>query len=102
MKSGRNEALLADLALVGVTAARGSTVVVNRPVIDVAPPLVFLVIRFALAAAVLFLLAHGRPRTPHLVRDGAVIGVLLAFGIGFQILGQVFTTASKAAFVTGL
>jgi drug/metabolite transporter (DMT)-like permease len=102
MSAKKDEALLADLALVGVTAAWGSTFVVNRLVIDVAPPLVFLVIRFALAAGVLFLLARGRPTTPHLVRDGAVIGALLSVGIGFQILGQEFTTASKAAFVTGL
>jgi drug/metabolite transporter (DMT)-like permease len=102
MSAKKDEALLADLALVGVTAAWGSTFVVNRLVIDVAPPLVFLVIRFALAAGVLFVLARGRPTTPHLVRDGAVIGALLSVGIGFQILGQEFTTASKAAFVTGL
>jgi drug/metabolite transporter (DMT)-like permease len=96
------EALLADLALVGVTAAWGSTFVVNRLVLDQAPPLLFLVIRFSLAAGVLAFLARRRPRTPHLARDSAFIGILLSFGIGFQMLGQVFTTASKAAFVTGL
>jgi drug/metabolite transporter (DMT)-like permease len=36
------------------------------------------------------------------VSDSAVIGALLAVGIGCQIVGQLFTTASKAAFVTGL
>jgi drug/metabolite transporter (DMT)-like permease len=98
----RREALRADLAIVGVTAAWGSTFVVNRLVIDAGPPFLFLLIRFALAAAVLALLARGRRLTPRVVRDGAVVGALLSVGIGFQILGQIFTTASKAAFVTGL
>ncbi len=55
-----------------------------------------------LAGLVLLVLARGRPRTPNLARDSAVIGILLAIGIGSQISGQLFTTASKAAFVTGL
>jgi drug/metabolite transporter (DMT)-like permease len=98
----RGEALRADLALVVVTAIWGSTFIVNRLAIETAPPLVFVLVRFALASLILFLLALGRPLTPNLARDSAVIGVLLAIGIGSQIAGQLFTTASKAAFVTGL
>ncbi len=96
------EALRADLVLVAVTAIWGSTFIVNRYAIESAPPLLFVLARFTLAAAVLFVIARGRPTTPHLVRDSAVVGVLLAVGIGFQIVGQLYTTASKAAFVTGL
>jgi drug/metabolite transporter (DMT)-like permease len=96
------EALRADLVLVVVTAIWGSTFIVNRLAIETAPPLVFVLARFALAAAVLYLIARGRPRTPNLVRDSAAVGLLLAAGIGFQVVGQLFTTASKAAFVTGL
>jgi drug/metabolite transporter (DMT)-like permease len=98
----RREALLADLALVGVTAVWGSTFIVNRLVLDSGPPLLFLILRFSLAALILLPLAMRRERSPHLVRDGAIVGGLLAIGIGCQIVGQVFTTASKAAFVTGL
>jgi len=36
------------------------------------------------------------------VKDSAIIGLLLAVGIGCQLVGQLFTTASKAAFITGL
>ena len=96
------EALRADLVLVVVTAIWGSTFIVNLLAIETAPPLVFVLVRFALAALVLWVLARVRPRTPDLARDSAVIGVLLAIGIGCQIAGQLFTTASKAAFVTGL
>ena len=96
----RREALQADLVL--VTAIWGSTFIVNRLAIDTAPPLLFVLARFALAAAVLYLVARGRPTTPNLLRDSATVGFLLAVGIGFQVVGQLFTTASKAAFVTGL
>jgi drug/metabolite transporter (DMT)-like permease len=47
-------------------------------------------------------LALFHPRTPGLVRDGAIIGGLLAGGMVFQVLGQTETTASNAAFLTGL
>ncbi|HMM34368.1 MAG TPA: DMT family transporter [Thermoanaerobaculia bacterium] len=90
----RREALLADSALVLVTAIWGSTFVVNELVLKETPPLFFLALRYGLAAAVLVLLARGRPRTPGVVRGGA--------GIGCQLVGQLFTTASKAAFITGL
>ena len=98
----RREALAADLVLVVVTAIWGSTFIVNRIVVASAPPLLFVLVRFALGAAILWLVARGRPTTPHLVRDSAAVGLLLAAGIGFQVVGQLFTTASKAAFVTGL
>ena len=98
----RREALLADGALVAVTAIWGSTFVVNELVLKEAPPLFFLALRYGLAAAVLVLLARGRPFTPGVVKDSAVIGLLLAVGIGCQLVGQLFTTASKAAFITGL
>ncbi|MGA7991082.1 MAG: DMT family transporter [Thermoanaerobaculia bacterium] len=98
----RREALAADLVLVVVTAIWGSTFIVNRVVIQTSPPLLFVLVRFALAAAVLWWIARGHPVTPHLLRDSTAVGLLLAAGIGFQIVGQLFTTASKAAFVTGL
>jgi drug/metabolite transporter (DMT)-like permease len=98
----RREALAADLVLVVVTAIWGSTFIVNRVVLASAPPLLFVLARFALAGAILGLVARGRPRTPNLLRDSAAVGLLLAAGIGFQVAGQLFTTASKAAFVTGL
>ncbi len=98
----RREALLADSALVAVTAIWGSTFVVNEFVLRDTPPLLFLVLRYGVAALILVLLARGRRWTPGVVKDSALIGLLLAFGIGCQLVGQLFTTASKAAFITGL
>ncbi len=102
MATRTRPAWFADLALSGVTAIWGTTFVVNRLVLEDAPPLLFLFLRFAVAAVVLALLTRGRPRTPGLVKDSAVLGLLLAVSIGCQITGQLFTTASKAAFITGL
>jgi drug/metabolite transporter (DMT)-like permease len=94
--------LRADLALVLVTVVWGSSFVVVKNVVRDAPPLAFVFFRFLLATLVCFLLAFRRPRTPGLLRDGAIIGALLAGGMVFQVLGQVETSASKAAFLTGL
>lgn len=98
----RREALLADSALVLVTAIWGSTFVVNELVLKETPPLLFLALRYGVAAAILVVLARGRRWTPGLVKDSALVGLLLAVGIGCQLVGQLFTTASKAAFITGL
>lgn len=103
MTRPRKKALAADLVLVLVTAIWGSTFVVNQLVAKgEAPPLLFLLLRFSIAAVVLAVFARGRPRTPGLLGDSVAVGGLTAIGIGFQLAGQVYTTASKAAFITGL
>lgn len=91
-----------DLALAFVTALWGTTFVVNELVLKDAPPLLFLAIRFALAAVVLVALARGAPRSAGLRKDSLLIGFLLATSIGCQLAGQIYTTASKTAFITGL
>ena len=99
----RPRALAADAVLAGVTVIWGSTFVANRIVVTgETPPLLFLLLRFSLAGVVLLLLARGRPRTKGLLADSLAVGGLTAIGIGFQLAGQVYTTASKAAFITGL
>src|SRR5512132_2813376 len=94
--------LRADAALVLITVVWGSSFVVVKNVVRDSPPLAFLFFRFLLATAFCLALALRRPRTPGLLRDGAIIGALLAGGMTCQVLGQVETTASKAAFLTGL
>jgi drug/metabolite transporter (DMT)-like permease len=94
--------LRADLGLVLITVVWGSSFVVVKNVVRDAPPLAFVFFRFLLATLVCLLIAVRRPRTPGLLRDGAIIGALLAGGMVFQVLGQVETSASKAGFLTGL
>jgi drug/metabolite transporter (DMT)-like permease len=94
--------LRADAALLLVTVVWGSSFVVVKNVVAESPPLAFVFFRFLLATLVCLLIARKRPRTPGLARDGLVIGGLLAAGMILQVLGQTETSASKAAFLTGL
>jgi len=94
--------LRADAVLVFVTVAWGSSFIVVKNVVAESPPLAFLFFRFLVAAAIAGLLAWRRPRTSGLLRDGLVIGGLLAAGMTLQVVGQVETSASKAAFLTGI
>ncbi len=98
----RSLRLRADAALVAATIVWGSSFVVVKNVVQASPPVGFVFWRFLLAAALIAPLAALRRRTPGLVRDGAVLGLLLAAGMILQVLGQMETTASKAAFLTGL
>lgn len=91
-----------DAALVLVTLVWGSSFIVVKNVVAGAPPLAFVFFRFLIAACACLPLALRRPHTPGLLRDGAIIGTLLAGGMVLQVLGQVETSASKAAFLTGL
>jgi drug/metabolite transporter (DMT)-like permease len=94
--------LRADAVLMLVTVAWGSSFIVVKNVVAESPPLAFLFFRFLLAATIAGLLAWRRPRTSGLLRDGLVIGGLLAAGMTLQVVGQVETSASKAAFLTGI
>lgn len=101
-KRARRSALAADAVLVAVTAVWGSSFVVVKNVLEVSPPFAFLFWRFLLATALIALLAAGRRPGAGLLRDGIPVGLLLAAGMALQVLGQTETTASKAAFLTGL
>jgi drug/metabolite transporter (DMT)-like permease len=98
----RSRRLRADAVLVAVTAVWGSSFVVVKNVLEVSPPFEFLFWRFLLATVLTALLALGHRAGPGLLRDGLAAGLLLATGMAFQVLGQTETTASKAAFLTGL
>ncbi|HEY6929595.1 MAG TPA: DMT family transporter [Thermoanaerobaculia bacterium] len=94
--------LRADLVLIGVTVIWGTTFVVVRTVLDTAPPFRFVFWRFLAAGVALAVIAMFRPRTRGILRDGTILGLILASGVVLQISGQAETTASKAAFLTGL
>ncbi|MBC8647884.1 MAG: DMT family transporter [Thermoanaerobaculia bacterium] len=88
--------------LVGVTLVWGSSFIVVNRVLETAPPLAFLFARFMLATLLLAPFVWKRARTPGLLRDGLVLGLLLAGGMSLQVIGQLETTASNAGFLTGL
>ncbi len=96
--------LAADGALMLTTLIWGSTFFMAKDILASWPPVAYLFFRF-LAAALLLValfprqLARARGRE---WRAGITLGVLMGIGFGLQAAGQVYTTASKSAFVTGL
>ncbi|HYX42444.1 MAG TPA: DMT family transporter [Pyrinomonadaceae bacterium] len=96
--------LSADAALVVTTLIWGSTFIIAKDILAHWPPVAYLAFRFALASLVLCALfgrevwrAHARAW-----RAGLILGLLVGGGFALQAAGQVYTTASKSAFVTGL
>src|SRR4051794_10831084 len=91
-----------ELVLVGVTVLWGSTFIVTKDIVRDAPPMLYLVFRFGIAAVLLLALYGRGARKRQLLIDGALLGVLNSLGLILQVIGQVYTTASKSAFITSL
>lgn len=91
----------ADAALVGNTLIWGATFVLVKDALHEVSPMVFLALRFALAAAILGLI-YGRKVQSSALRDGAIAGCFLFLGYLFQTTGLQYTTPSKSAFYTSL
>jgi drug/metabolite transporter (DMT)-like permease len=95
----------ADLALVSITVAWGSSFVVIRDTVREVDPFGLVAYRFLLATAVMALalaaLRRGWPTGIEL-RRGAGLGVLLGAGFVSQTLGLTATGAANSAFITGL
>lgn len=111
--------LRADLALVGLMAVWGTTFPIVRVAFrgdhPAASPLAFVAARMALAVAMLAawlalreraslaaMFTRAALRPGGIVRDGAIVGALLAVGFLLQNEGAARTTASRSAFLTGL
>lgn len=96
----------AELAIVTVAFIWGATFVVVKSALADASTLVFLALRFTLAAVVLFALFRLRRGALEGFsgqwRGGLLCGVFLFIGYGLQTAGLMTTAASKSAFLTGL
>jgi drug/metabolite transporter (DMT)-like permease len=101
--SNTRSVLRADLALAFNTLIWGSTFVLVKRALDDASALLFVAIRFTIAALIMAwifrkqLTAHAGPPP-----GGILAGVCLFGGYAFQTVGLKLTTPSKAAFLTGL
>ncbi|HYN85507.1 MAG TPA: DMT family transporter [Pyrinomonadaceae bacterium] len=96
--------LEADAALVLTTVIWGSTFAFSKDILDHWPPLFYVGLRMAAAGALLSAL-FARTLATASRREwaaGATLGLLLGAGLAGQTVGQVYTTAAKSAFVTGL
>jgi drug/metabolite transporter (DMT)-like permease len=100
----RSRTLTAHLLLLGVVVVWGTTFSLVKSALAETTPLVFnllrMVLAFAVLAAVNWPSLRGLTRTD--LKLGAAAGVFLGLGYQLQTSGLNHTTASKAAFITGL
>lgn len=95
---------MADLALLALTLAWGSTFTLVKWVLRDTSPGAFLALRFAVAAAALatvWAVRRDRP-SPSLWRHAGLLGLATFGGFAFQTLGLRYTTPARSAFITGL
>ncbi|HEY3295594.1 MAG TPA: DMT family transporter [bacterium] len=95
--------LVAYVSLLSLTLAWGFTFPLVQAALHSASPMVFIGLRFGLAAVVFPLLVWPRAfRLNHtLLWKGAVLGILLGAGYALQTFGLGLTTAARAGFLTG-
>ncbi len=96
-----NKRTLAELLLVLATVIWGATFVVVKDALNDATPLVFVALRFSLAAALLWLLLVRGHLAVKSLGPGLGLGCFLFAGFIFQTQGLLYTTPSKSAFITG-
>ncbi|MCO7176256.1 DMT family transporter [Sporolactobacillus kofuensis] len=102
---------IADLALLGITFIWGTTFIIVQNILDKLTPLTFNGWRFCLAALFLavwqFLFmrkSNGSSKKYNwkLIGSAILLGTLLFAGYICQTIGLLYTSASNAAFITGL
>jgi drug/metabolite transporter (DMT)-like permease len=95
---------MADLALLVLTLAWGTTFLFVNRVLDIASPGVFLAARFGTAALVLGAVALVRRDRvgPGFVRHGGLLGLFMLGGFVLQTVGLRYTTPARSGFLTGL
>lgn len=98
----------ADLSLLFVALIWGATFVLVQNAISFLEPFSFNSVRFAIAAILLgtWLSLFEKDQLDKLdkklILSGVMLGFWLFIGYAFQTLGLLFTTSSKAGFITGL
>jgi drug/metabolite transporter (DMT)-like permease len=105
MTERRPAGWLVDGSLVAVTLIWGATFVLVKQALADVSTLLFLTLRFLIAAVALALIFRKEFRAPNarasLLR-GIVAGIFLFGGYVLQTAGLRYTSASKAGFITGL
>ncbi|WP_236656981.1 DMT family transporter [Acidisarcina polymorpha] len=103
-QSGKSQRLLAHLLLLAVVVVWGGSFVLVKDALSDISPLLFNLIRMALASVCLIVIyrRHLPALSAQTLAGGAVAGFFLALGYQFQTSGLALTTPSKSAFLTGL
>ena len=99
---------MADITLLLIAFIWGSTFLIVQQAIASLPPNTFNAVRFTVAALFLLLILaikspqqHKEWRRP-LLKAGIILGFWLCLGYALQTVGLLYTTPSKAGFITGL
>ncbi|MFD1357742.1 DMT family transporter [Fictibacillus halophilus] len=99
----------ADFNLLLVALIWGTTFVIVQKAIAFLEPYSFNTVRFFIAAILLLFIIYFFKRTSfknfknkNLLKSGTLLGFWLFLGYGFQTVGLLYTTSSKAGFITGL
>jgi drug/metabolite transporter (DMT)-like permease len=102
--TSRRHTLIAHLLLLAVVLVWGTTFSLVKSALADVTPLLFNLLRMALAFAILLAVNHRSLRglSSRDLRLGAAAGVFLGLGYQFQTAGLNHTTAAKSAFITGL
>jgi len=102
--STRNQKLAAHLLLIAVTLVWGATFTLVKSALADVSPLLFNLLRMALAFAILSAVNHRSLRnlSKKDLRFGAIAGIFLGLGYQFQTAGLAYTTAAKSGLITGL
>jgi drug/metabolite transporter (DMT)-like permease len=100
----RRQSLTAHLLLIAVTLVWGCTFPLVKAALREVSPLLFNLLRMALASAVLLAFNHRtlKQLTRPQLKLCALAGLCLALGYELQTTGLTRTTPSKSAFLTGL
>lgn len=99
---------MADITLLLVAFIWGTTFLIVQQAISSLPPNTFNAVRFSVAALFLFIIQVSMYR--HQLKEwrgpllvaGIIIGFWLCLGYALQTMGLMYTTPSKAGFITGL
>lgn len=103
-----NKRWFADFSLLLVAFVWGATFVIVQNAIDLLPPITFNGVRFSMAALLLggWLILFQKKQLSFfnwkLFFSGVIIGLWLFVGYATQTVGLLYTSSSKAGFITGL
>lgn len=102
-----NKALLekykGEFFLVLMTLIWGGTFAIIKQSLDHASPVIFVAVRFSIAAVVMLPFAWKKLRVAKksTILAGMFLGALIFFAFSFQTLGLKYTSATKSGFITG-
>lgn len=94
---------LGEGSLLFITIIWGATFVIIKGALSEITPMLFIAVRFTLAAVLLFpfFFRSVLNSSKETLKDGLILGVIYFLGFATQTIGLQYTTATKSAFITG-